>query len=115
MSTRTHEHHRRHERPERDGQATLSLKDLVIAALSATAAALIVSQFWRNGTLIATAMTPVIVSIARELLARPKATVSQVGRKISAVAPAPAPASRRGPLDDPDPVLPPEPRREPTD
>jgi hypothetical protein len=111
MSTRTPRHI---EEEEKEAASTgLSLKDLIIAALSSVAAALIVSQFWRNGTLIATAMTPVIVAIARELLARPAETVGSAARKISAVAP--APAARRGPLDDPEPPRTAQARREPTE
>jgi hypothetical protein len=112
MSTRTPRHI--DEEEEKQAASTgLSLKDLIIAALSSVAAALIVSQFWRNGTLIATAMTPVIVAIARELLARPAETVGSAARKISAVAP--APAARRSTLDDPEPPRPARARREPTE
>src|SRR5688572_16505322 len=107
MSTRTRVHEDEERQPP--SGTGLSLKDLVIAAASSAAAALIVSQFWQNGTLIATAMTPVIVAIARELLARPVETVGQVGRKISAVAP--APAARRDPLDAPEAAPPQSTRR----
>jgi uncharacterized membrane protein YvlD (DUF360 family) len=49
----------------------LSLQTLVIAAVASGIAAVVVSHFWRSGTVPAAAMTPVIVSIVKELLHRP--------------------------------------------
>jgi hypothetical protein len=43
----------------------------VIAAVASAAAAIVVSHIWKGGTVIAAAMTPVIVSIVKELLAKP--------------------------------------------
>jgi hypothetical protein len=43
----------------------------VIAAAASAAAAIVVSHIWKDGTVIAAAMTPVIVSIVKEMLARP--------------------------------------------
>jgi hypothetical protein len=43
----------------------------VIAAAASAAAAVVVSHIWKDGTVIAAAMTPVIVSIVKELLAKP--------------------------------------------
>jgi hypothetical protein len=43
----------------------------VIAAVASAAAAIVVSHIWKGGTVIAAAMTPVIVSIVKEMLARP--------------------------------------------
>jgi hypothetical protein len=43
----------------------------VIAAAASGAAAIVVSHVWKDGTVIAAAMTPVIVSIVKEMLARP--------------------------------------------
>src|SRR3954451_19056232 len=53
------------------GGEGLSLQTLVIAAAASAAAALIVSHLWKGGTVIAAAMTPLIVPIFKELLARP--------------------------------------------
>ena len=78
---------RERDTPEERNEPALSLKDLLIAAVSSAGAALIVSQIWREGTLLATAMTPVIVTIARELLARPKAVASQAAQAARAVTP----------------------------
>jgi hypothetical protein len=43
----------------------------VIAAAASATAAIVVSHIWKDGTVIAAAMTPVIVSIVKELLAKP--------------------------------------------
>src|SRR4051795_8035155 len=53
------------------GGEGLSLQTLVIAAAASAAAAVIVSHVWKNGTVVAAAMTPVIVAIVKEMLARP--------------------------------------------
>jgi hypothetical protein len=64
----------------------LSPQTLVIAAAASAVAAIVVSHVWKGGTVIAAAMTPVIVSIVKELLARPmeseivRKPVQQVGR-----------------------------------
>src|SRR3954468_12544271 len=71
------------------GGEVLSLQTLVLAAASSAAAAIIVSHVWKNGTVIAAAMTPVIVAILKELLARPmeselvRKPVQQVSRVAS--------------------------------
>ena len=49
----------------------LSLQTLVIASVASAAAAIITSQFWRSGTIMASALTPVIVAVVSELLRRP--------------------------------------------
>src|SRR3954464_14943164 len=53
------------------GGEGLSLQTLVIAAAASAAAAVIVSHLWKDGTVIAAAMTPVIVTLVKEALARP--------------------------------------------
>ncbi len=64
----------------------LSPKTLVIAAAASAVAAVVVSHFWKGGTVVAAAMTPVIVSVMKDLLARPmeseivKRPVQQVSR-----------------------------------
>jgi uncharacterized membrane protein YvlD (DUF360 family) len=90
----------------------LSLQTLVIAAAASAVAAIVVSHVWKGGTVIAAAMTPVIVSIVKELLARPieseivRKPVQQVGRIASSkltVPVRPRTATRGGG----EPVLPP--------
>src|SRR4051812_32708429 len=71
------------------GGEGLSLQTLVLAAASSAAAAIIVSHVWKNGTVVAAAMTPVIVAIVKELLAKPmdselvRKPVQQVSRVAS--------------------------------
>src|SRR3954447_23226782 len=71
------------------GGEGLSLQTLVLAAASSAAAAIIVSHVWKNGTVVAAAMTPVIVAVVKELLAKPmeselvRKPVQQVSRVAS--------------------------------
>ena len=71
------------------GGESLSLQTLLIAAAASAAAAVIVSHLWKDGTVIAAAMTPVIVAIVKELLAKPmeselvRKPVQQVSRVAS--------------------------------
>src|SRR4051794_1612047 len=83
------------------GGESLSLQTLIIAAAAAAAAAVIVSHVWQEGTVIAAAMTPVIVAIVKELLARPmeselvKKPVSKIASSSRAVVGGAAPLTRR--------------------
>src|SRR4051812_49624753 len=71
------------------GGEGLSLQTLVVAAAASGLAAIVVSHLWKGGTVIAAAMTPVIVAITRELITRPmeseivRKPVQQVGRLAS--------------------------------
>jgi hypothetical protein len=71
------------------GGEGLSLQTLVVAALASAVAAIVVSHLWKDGTVIAAAMTPVIVALVKEMLARPleselvRKPVQQVGRLAS--------------------------------
>ena len=49
----------------------ISIQTLVISALAAVAAAVVVPLIWERGTLLATAMTPVIVAVVSEALRKP--------------------------------------------
>jgi cell division septation protein DedD len=49
----------------------ISIQTLVISALASVAAAVIVPLIWERGTLLATAMTPVIVALVSEALRKP--------------------------------------------
>jgi hypothetical protein len=51
---------------------------LVISSLSAGAAAIVVPLIWENGTLLATAITPVIVALVSEALRRPAERLGEV-------------------------------------
>jgi hypothetical protein len=58
----------------------LSITTLLISAVGAVTAATVVPMFWQKGTVIATAMTPVVVALVSEALRKP-------AEKITAVAP----------------------------
>jgi hypothetical protein len=61
----------------------LSLQTLVISATAAAAAATIVPLFWEQGTLFATAMTPVIVALVSEALRKPVEHVKTVAPRVA--------------------------------
>lgn len=60
---------------------------LVISALAAVLTAIIVSLFWERGTLIATAITPVIVALVGEGLARPAGRLEEAASSVVAKTP----------------------------
>jgi hypothetical protein len=59
------------ESTRKNGGEGISLGTLVIAGAASATAAIVVSHIWKGGTVIAAAMTPVIVAIVKELLAKP--------------------------------------------
>src|SRR5215212_7229969 len=61
----------------------LSIQTLVISAAAAVAAATIVPMIWERGTIIATAMTPIIVALVSEGLRKPVETVSAVAPRVT--------------------------------
>jgi hypothetical protein len=61
----------------------LSLQTLLISSLAAVAAAIVVPTFWERGSLVATAITPIIVAIVSELLNRPAKVITQVTPKVT--------------------------------
>jgi hypothetical protein len=63
----------------------LKIQTLLLSAVSAVVAATVVPMFWARGTVIATAMTPVIVALVTEALRRPVEKVSAVAPKVTAV------------------------------
>src|SRR4051794_1556769 len=63
-----------------EARSGVDLSTLIVAALAAAIAALVTSRLWHAGTLFSTAMTPVIVSLVKESLARPVGRVGQVAR-----------------------------------
>jgi hypothetical protein len=50
---------------------SLSLTTLFIAAIASGAAAIVTSHFWKGGTIMTAALTPVIVALVKEGLQRP--------------------------------------------
>src|SRR3954449_3616002 len=62
---------------EREEERHLSLRTLAIASLASATAAILTSQFWRGGTPIAAAVTPVIVALVSEMLHRPTEAIAR--------------------------------------
>jgi hypothetical protein len=58
----------------------VDVSTLIVAALASLVAALVTSKLWASGTLISTAMTPVIVSLVKEWLQRPVEKVGEVAK-----------------------------------
>jgi hypothetical protein len=65
------------EKPDNSGGG-LSIQTLLISAAAAAASATIVPLFWQRGTVIATAMTPVIVALVSEALRHPAEKIKEV-------------------------------------
>jgi hypothetical protein len=57
---------------------------LLVAAVSSAIAATVVSRLWQAGTVMATAMTPVIVALVKEGLERPAQRVSSIATRSGA-------------------------------
>jgi hypothetical protein len=72
----------------------LNLGTLLIAAVSAVVAATVVSRLWQTGTVMATAMTPVLVTLIKEALERPAQRVTAIAvrpPRVPGAPPAPPP------------------------
>ena len=63
----------------REQSGGLSVTTLLVASGSAAAAAVIVPLFWDRGSLVAAAITPIIVTLTSEALKKPVEKVSEVG------------------------------------
>jgi hypothetical protein len=63
---------------EKEKRSGISIQTLVISSAAAVAAAVIIPTFWEQGTLVATAMTPVIVALVSEGLRRPAEKITAV-------------------------------------
>jgi hypothetical protein len=64
-------------------QSSISIQTLVISAAAAVAAAVVVPMIWERGTLIATAMTPVIVALVSEALRKPAEAISSAAPRMT--------------------------------
>jgi hypothetical protein len=69
--------------PKQGGGGGLSLQTLLISSLAAVAAAIVVPMFWERGSLIATAITPIIVAVTSELLNRPATVIKTAAPKVA--------------------------------
>jgi hypothetical protein len=63
----------------REKSGGLSVTTLLIASASAAAAAVVVPLFWERGSIVAAAITPVIVTLVSESLRAPVTKVQEVG------------------------------------
>jgi hypothetical protein len=61
----------------------ISIQTLAISAAAAVAAAVIIPMIWERGTLLATAMTPVIVALVSEGLRKPAEAISTVAPRVT--------------------------------
>ena len=71
-------------RESKDGGGTrLSLQTLLISSLAAVAAAIVVPMFWVRGSILATAITPIIVAVVSEALNRPAAAIKTAAPRVA--------------------------------
>jgi hypothetical protein len=68
---------------EEKSSSGISIQTLVISALAAVAAAVIVPMIWERGTLVATAMTPVIVALVSEGLSKPATRITAATKTVT--------------------------------
>src|SRR5215212_5402091 len=68
---------------QKEKSGGLSLQTLLISAVAAVAAATVVPLIWERGTILATAMTPVIVALVTEGLKKPVEQVSAVAPRVA--------------------------------
>ena len=67
---------------EKDSGSGISIQTLAISAAAAVAAAVVVPMVWERGTLVATAMTPVIVALVSEGLRKPADRLSAATKTV---------------------------------
>ncbi len=70
-------------RESEEKQSGISLQTLLISSASAVAAAVIVPMFWERGSLLATAITPIVVALVSEGLNRPAKVITQVTPRVT--------------------------------
>jgi hypothetical protein len=75
---------------------------LIIAAVASVVAATVVSRLWQAGTVMATAMTPVLVALVKEALERPARRVTSIASRSVAPTPSRTPRTVAPPIDDPE-------------
>ncbi|MDA0168985.1 hypothetical protein OJ998_07800 [Solirubrobacter taibaiensis] len=61
----------------------LQLSTLLISSLSAVAAAVVVPYFWERGSLIAVAVTPIVVALVTEALNRPTKVITKAAPRVT--------------------------------
>jgi hypothetical protein len=70
-------------REPEEKRSNLSLQTLLISSISAVVAAAVVPLFWQRGSLIATAITPIVVALASEALNRPAKAITAAAPKVA--------------------------------
>lgn len=71
-------------RPEPEKkQSGLSLQTLIISSLAAATSAIVVPMFWERGSVLATAVTPIIVAVVSEALRKPADVIAQAPKKVA--------------------------------
>jgi hypothetical protein len=70
-------------RESKGGGSGLSLQTLLISSLAAVAAAIVVPMFWEKGSIVATAITPIIVAVVSEALNRPAAAIKTAAPRVT--------------------------------
>src|SRR3954447_2054360 len=68
---------------EQKNAGGLSIQTLLISAFAAVVAATVVPMIWEHGTILATAMTPVVVALVSEGLRKPVQHVSTVAPRVT--------------------------------
>ncbi len=70
-------------REPQEKKTNLSLQTLLISSVSAVVAAAVVPLFWQRGSLLATALTPIVVALASEALNRPAKAITAAAPKVA--------------------------------
>jgi hypothetical protein len=70
-------------REPEEKKGSLSLQTLLISSAAAVIAAVVVPMFWERGSLIATAITPIIVALVSEGLNRPAKVITSAAPKVA--------------------------------
>jgi hypothetical protein len=70
-------------REPQEKSSGLSLQTLLISSIAAVIAAVVVPTFWARGSLIATAITPIVVAIVSEALNRPAKAITAAAPKVA--------------------------------
>lgn len=63
------------------GGSRLSPQTLIVASLASLTAAIVTSHFWRGGTPITAALTPVLVALASEIYRRPAERITRLSSR----------------------------------
>jgi hypothetical protein len=70
-------------RAEPDSRGGLSLQTLLISSIAAVAAAIVVPLIWEKGTLIATALSPIVVAVVSEALRKPAEVIGAAAPRVT--------------------------------